>query len=432
MDIQTIADLLNEFVKAEAEILNNQDIKHPTTIGTMYEGLTAEILNKSMFQGLNLKVVKNSLIVGCNAEFDVLLVEGEGENIPYTDRFKYNPEQVIAVIQVKKNLYSKDIEEGYNNLKFLIDYFESIKPEIYMRSLFRDSFRHICRKDITTQKFNELSEIEELIFHTLKTEALLPVRIIWGYNGFSSEYNFRESFYDYLSKNVTTDFSNKIGGFGPHNFPNLIICGDYSMFKNNAMPFIVPVQEDGWWPFYASSSYNPTYFFLELIWTRLTYKFECIPSEIFGDDLSMEPANRFLDCRVKKIGDQQGWEYNNILISDKNLKANTEVVEWQPSVLDQIQYIVINELCRNGEIDLNSNVNFETFITESGIYNSLVDFIITLQTTGLVFVENNKLKLLTDKCQCAIMPNGKYVAGENKSGRFTNWIMKEINRQKEE
>jgi hypothetical protein len=429
MDISTIADLINEFVLAEKEILNKQDIRHPTTIGTMYEGLTAEVLNKSIFKGLNLRVVKNSFILGCDTEFDVLLVEGEGENIPYTDRFKYKPEQVISVIQVKKNLYSKDIEKGYNNLKFLIDYFEPREPEKYVGRLFRDSFRHICRKDVTARKSGELSENEELLFHTLRIEAFLPVRIIWGYNGFVSEYNFRNSFYKYLSKNITTDINNKNGGFGPHNFPNLIICGQYSMFKNNGMPFMAPVQEENWWPFYASSSYNPTYYFLELIWTRLSYKFEQILGEIFGEDLSMEPASRFLDCRVQKLEGHQGWEYNNILISDKNLKANTEIAEWQPVEIDITQHVIISQLCENGEIALETDKDLESDVIEGG-YLSLTDFLEKLKATGLVHIENKKLKLLTDQCQCAILPSGKFVAGENKSGRFTNWLMKDIAKSK--
>ena len=78
----------------------------------MYEGLTAEVLNKSIFGDLNLKVVKNSFIVGCKTEFDVLLVEGDGEVIPYTERFYFRPEQVIAVIQVKKNLSQRILRKG--------------------------------------------------------------------------------------------------------------------------------------------------------------------------------------------------------------------------------------------------------------------------------------------------------------------------------
>lgn len=428
--ITTIADLLNEFVLAETEILNKQDIKHPTTIGTMFEGLTETVLKKSIFDRLGLKVIKNSFILGCDTEFDVLLVEGEGEQIPYTDRYKYKPEQVIAVIQVKKNLYSKDIEAGFNNLQFLIDYFEPKQPEKFVGQLFRDGFRAICKKDVTAKRARELSANEELIFHTLRVEAFLPVRIIWGYNGFASEFNFRQSFIEYLSKNLTTDMNNKIGGFGPHNFPNLIICGQYSMIKQNGMPFGCPMQEENWWPFYTSSSYNPTNFFLEAIWTRLSYKFEQLPNDIFGEDLNMEPANRFLDCRLKEYNGNQGWEYNYFNISDKSLKEHTETAEWKPVEVDKKQHVVINEVGQKGEIDLSADLELEKFVVEDSDYNSLTDFLEKLKLTGLVFIENNKLKLLTDECECVFLPNGKVVAGENKSGRLTNWVMREIEKLK--
>ncbi|MGJ1269525.1 DUF6602 domain-containing protein [Sphingobacterium spiritivorum] len=427
--IDTVADLIHEFVSAEKEILNEQNIKHPTTIGAMFEGLTAEVLNKSIFGALNLKVVTNSFIVGCKTEFDVMLVEGEGEAIPYTDRFKLRPEQVIVIIQVKKNLYSKDIEEGYDNLKFLYDYYEDKKSEKFALRMFRDSFKQICKKDLRTYNLDGASENEEGIYHALWADTILPIRIIWGYNGFSNEYNFRESFGNYLLDKRSTGPDNMIGGFGPQNFPNLIICGKYSMFKGNAMPFISPVQGDNWWPFYVSSSHKPAYFFLETIWSRLSYRFE-LSNDIFGEDLKMQPTNRFLDCRVQTLDELKGWEYNHIVISDKKLKANKESLDWQPAILDRTQHFVIMMLCKKGEINLETDKNLENFVVEGG-YTSLVDFIEKLTATGLVYIENLQLKLLTDYCQCVILPDGRFVAGENKSGRLTTWVNKELVKYKE-
>lgn len=426
--IDTVADLIREFVSVEKEILNQLDIKHPTTIGAMYEGLTAEVLNKSIFGSLNLKVVKNSFIIGCKTEFDVLLVEGDGKKIPYTDRYNYRPEQVVAIIQVKKNLYAKDIAEGYDNLKFLIDYYDDSSPEKYIRWMFRDSFKQICKKDLISYKLDDISDNEEGIYHTLWADTILPVRIIWGYNGFSSEYKFRDSFYNYLFDKRSTGSGNMIAGFGPHNFPNLIICGKYAMFKNNAMPFVAPVDSDGWWPFYVSSSHNPAYFFLEMIWTRLSYRYE-LSSEIFGEDLTMEPATRFLDCRVQTLSDLKGWEYNSRVISDKELKANKESLQWQPVILDQTQHMIIAELCNRCEINLDIDKDLEKFVIE-GNYLSIDIFLEKLIETGLVYIENKKLRLLTDQCQCVILPDGRTVAGENKSGRLTNWVIKEIEKIK--
>jgi len=44
--IKTVADFLNHLREKENEALKKQDIKHPPTIGDMYEGLTKQILIK--------------------------------------------------------------------------------------------------------------------------------------------------------------------------------------------------------------------------------------------------------------------------------------------------------------------------------------------------------------------------------------------------
>lgn len=45
MDINTVADLLQELAKAENERLKEIDVEHRPTIGDMYEGLTEDLLN---------------------------------------------------------------------------------------------------------------------------------------------------------------------------------------------------------------------------------------------------------------------------------------------------------------------------------------------------------------------------------------------------
>ena len=429
--INTISDLLNEFLKAETDILNNQDIKHPTTIGTMFEGLTESILSKAIFKNLNLKIVKNSFIIGCNTEFDVLLVDGKGEKIPYTDRYKFQPAEVIAIIQVKKNLYSEDIKDAYSNLQFLIDYYNPKKLENYKIRLLRDGFRSITRKDLSIIKNNNYSIQEEGIYHSLKTEVVLPVRIVWGYNGFKSEYNLRESFVNYLGQNISENRENIKHGFGPHNFPNLIICRQYSLNKINGNPFGYPIDKNNWWSFYASSSYNPVFFLLETIWTRLSYKYEFLPTDIFGDDLNIEPLKLYIDCRIKQFNqDLLGWEYNYREFKKDSLNKISEPVEWSPTFLDKEQYVIIQELCKDSVINVIEDKDLENFVTKDNNYKSLNDFLQKLKETGLVFIENNQLKLLTDNCQCVFLPDGRTIAGENKSGRLTNWVTKFMNDRK--
>ena len=132
----------------------------------------------------------------------------------------------------------------------------------------------------------------------------------------------------------------------------------------------------------------------------------------------MESATRFLDCRVQTLAELKGWEYNSRLISDKELKSNTGVLDWQPSTLDRTQCVcvcvcvcvlVIQQLCNRGEISLDTDKDLEPFVIK-GNYLSLNDFLEKLTATGLVYVENKKLKLLTDQCQCLILPDGRTVA----------------------
>src|SRR6218665_3386667 len=97
--IETIADLLKTLVEIEKEEIDARGIKHTPTIGNMYEGLTAEILSRALPKEVRLNIVRNSFILKENgsrsAEMDVMLIEGEGKLIPYSQgQFDVNFEQV--------------------------------------------------------------------------------------------------------------------------------------------------------------------------------------------------------------------------------------------------------------------------------------------------------------------------------------------------
>ena len=88
--IKTVSDLLLSLKSREQELLKQYDIvKHPGIIGDMYEGLTKEVLSKSVFEGLNIQIragkIKNSKNE-FSGEIDCMIVVGEGESIPYTDK----------------------------------------------------------------------------------------------------------------------------------------------------------------------------------------------------------------------------------------------------------------------------------------------------------------------------------------------------------
>lgn len=419
--IDTLSDLLDAFVDSQNKVLDAQNIKHPTTIGTMYEGLSKDVLQSVLFKGIDLRVITNSFIKGCDTEFDVMIVEGEGEQIPHTDRFWYPANQVLVVVQVKKTLYGKDLKDSFANLQFIVDQYNDVKPEPWMNKMFVDSLRCVCGKTLDAYMKNDLNLYEDTVSQSLRRESYLPLRIVWGYNGFSSEHSLRESFIQFLRENLSTE-DKKIKGFGPNNFPNLIICDDYTILKMDGMPFIAPLDNKGWWTFLATSHFNKMRFLLESLWTRLSYKYS-LPQDIFGEDLQKEPATVFLRIRYKRNESTEGWEYDYWPASEKQLNDNYEVEEWKPVEIDQVQFSVLQVMRRKGQVNWAEDKELHEYVIKEG-YSSIEDFLAKFCATRLVCCEGNYIKYLTDECVC-VCCGDKWYAADNKDNRLMNWVMKQ-------
>lgn len=423
--IDTISDLLLKLKDKEQELLKKYNIvKHPGIIGDMYEGLTKDILSKSIFNGLDIQVragkIKNSKNQ-FSGEIDCMIVIGEGEKIPYTDKYIYDSSKVIAVIQVKKKLFSKDIKDSYENLRTVIKVTEPRQGEQYHYRLLRDSWRLICKEELPLREnLIKISAEKQHLYHVLLMEAFYPSRIVWGYNGFKSEFSLRNHFADYLEENISTEENKGILGFGPLNFPNLIICDKYSLIKTNGIPFAHPLFDDSWWPFFVSSYENPVYFLLEIIWTRLHYMFG-ITSEIFGEDMTVDEMHGFLLCRYKETEKIKGWEYYCVPAPKDLLEKPLEHEKWKPTFVDETQFIILNQLCEKGVIDCKGDAELKGFVEKQGY--TLESFIESLKETGLVDITDQVLSLITEECICGIAPDGRYFAGDNKSGRVTRWTL---------
>jgi len=118
--IRTLAELLLQVKERESERLDAVDIKHAPTIGTMYEGLSKELLAQVIPGELNLQVVSGFLIDGqggMSGQIDCMLVEGEGERIPYTYDFNWHIKDLVAVFEIKKTLYAKDLADAFAHLR---------------------------------------------------------------------------------------------------------------------------------------------------------------------------------------------------------------------------------------------------------------------------------------------------------------------------
>lgn len=420
--IKTLADLLESIKHAEAEKLNELNIKHRPTIGNTYEGLTASLLQRALFTGLKLNVITNSFIKynsGMSMEFDIMVIEGEGQLIPYTKgQYQVSYEQVIAVIQVKKRITKNQLEESYKNLKNIYDILDDNNAPSHSINLFKDAYKSICGESIiegNTYRKNFSTSTNEQIFHMLKLESIMPARITFGYEGYSSEYSLREGFVKFLEDNAMKQ------GFAPINFPDLIINGDYSLFKANGMPYVGKLIGNQW-PFYLSDSSNAIHKMIELLWTRLTYRFN-LSSDIFDDDLQIEQANLYLRANIVNVSGMRGWNFEYTPLSNTDLQKKYEPQYWEPAKLTKEQFIVINHLCKEGSLKKNDLRRLLSSISND---NDEDEFVEGLLNTGLVNFNHNKLQLLTDMCQCVILPDGNYYAGENKAGLLTKWMEKKM------
>lgn len=420
--INTISDLLNNLKTKELELFEKYDIvKHPGIIGDMFEGLTKDILEKSIFDGLNLSV-KAGKIRNVNGELsgeiDCMLVIGDGEKIPYTDKHIYDYKKVIAVFQVKKNLYSKDIKDSYENLKSVLDIADLDNCEPYQMKILRDTWRLMFREELPPRAdLDSLPKEKQMVYHVLLLEAYHPARIVWGYNGFKSELSFRESYYKYLEQNLSTIDEKKLG-FGPLNFPNLIICDKYSMVKSNGIPFVYPVDETLWWPLYLSVEGNPVYYLLEIIWTRLDYMFK-LPSEIFGEDLTIDQMHGFINAIYREKDGMQGWEYMYLPYTDKELKVEAIPTDWEPVFLTKLQFIFTNIIGEGFAIE-----NIDDFL--SGEEISKDEFLQSLRNTGLFNIGKTEINFITENCISGIDLKGRYYAGDDKTGRLSRWLINQM------
>lgn len=426
MDIYSLSDLLYALAKQENEVLKSYGIQHRPTIGNQYEGLTAEILNKSIFGDLHLIVARNSFIEGSNTEYDIILADGNGMSVKYSERqFIFKPQQVLAVIQVKKNLYGAEVKDSYENLATIAPLYYGKPTEEYVCKWATTSVRNSLGKHISAYKKGELNIDEEYLYHTLVTEPQIPVRIVLGYNGYSSETNFRKGIVEYLETCKTTANERK-NGYGPNDMPNLIVCEGFSCVKITGAPFcpIYDSSNGGWWNLLGTSSYNPMYFKSETIWTKLSYKFQ-LPSFIFGKDLKTPCLSSLLDAKIHvDNGIPIGWDYDYNFMTAQELSQNNIIEEWKPVEIDKVQWVILGELGEKGSVCIKDNKELECFVIQEG-YSDLNDFIDKLLATRLVTIDSDNLRLLTYKCD-RVCVKGKWYAAENVTGRLTNWAMTQI------
>ncbi|MCC0578391.1 DUF6602 domain-containing protein [Streptomyces californicus] len=426
--IRTVADLLLGIIKHELPKLDSAPVRHAPTIGDMYEGLSSEVLSRALPDGLGLRVVSgfacddHSRLSG---QIDCMIVRGDGEKLPYVESYVWHVKDIIAVIEVKKNLHSAELRDAVAHLGTV----SSIERPYYQSDVGQSEYenRSVAPSARTFAemtgrvawdggRFATLAYEDDALLGALFLEQLSSVRVILGMHGFKSERAFRAAMVNCLETFIREE------GIGPTDFPQLIISGSYSLAKANGRPFMVPLV-DGWWSFYFSTPENPLRMLLEFIWTRLDEMYG-FGSQLWGEDLETEVGRALLGVRPTRYEGKDAWEARVFNLNDEDLTRIPTTEQWSPQFINLEEFILLERLCRGKEVR-SDDPEILSYLTDRGVsFDEVAD---RLVRTRLVARSRESLRLITKQCGMAILPTGDYVAAENSSGRLTRWIDRRIN-----
>jgi len=422
--IKSVAEFLEELSERESKKLAEYDIKHTVTIGSMYEGLTKHVLEHALPESLGLQIVDGFVHDGSgndSGQIDCMLVIGEGEPIPYVpSSFRWHVKDVVAVFEVKKSLYGGDLSDAFDHLNTVAarysNYIQntpdttSVNLDASLRNYAQVTGKIAPHPDDWIKMPKDL----HMILHSIMIDQLMPARIIFGYGGYQTEESLRKGFLDFISGKILTH------GYGVPSIPNIIIANGNSIVKANGHPWCSPIYEDGFWPILGSRNSNAIELMLEIIWTKLSY-IKTMP-ELFGEDLELEVFNSLLLARPQLDPDNAlrwGWVYHSLEASQKELDRSAKVSDWNPVFLTPSQNTILFQICQGEKIKITDR-DFIEYLSKQG--ESVSDFTEALIGTNLVALDGNLLQLTTFDCTMAILPDGRFVAGENNTGRLDRWI----------
>ena len=374
--IRTIADIIDLFRTSENARLKEYNLQHRPSIGDMYEGLAKEILAKTLPSGLNLQIVDGFIIDadGNNSpQIDCMLVKRIEEQIPYSSSVKCKIEDVVAIIEVKKNMHKAELSDAYLHFGFVNDFMGKAGIKVDKSFLQRAFFRITGKKVESQSDIEALPEAYQYLWHAFVVTYASPLKIILGYNGFASEQNLRDGYVEFLSEQG----QNGAKGFGWASFPHLIVDGKYSLLLTNGFPYSFTTSNKECCV-YASSKTNPIVHLMEFLWTKLTIS-ENI-TFIYDQDLEEENIVPFMFAELASNGTDLGWKYDCPKLSPE-MEERPEYIDWQPIEIDLNQHTLIAHLCNNEKLPLNGEF-FQGCVKESGISQS--EFIDDLRRKGLI------------------------------------------------
>ena len=350
--ITSFAQFLEQLQAREAAILAKEEVKHGPTIGDMYEGLARELIERAIPEKLNLKLV-DGFVVGVDGDYsqqtDAMLVMGtDGHRIPKTEKWAWPIKDVLAVFEVKKNLYAADLADSIKKMQSI-----SLQQKRLLETNIpvdlgpaEHAFARVIGRLPEPDEDENLVTAEGEIFRTIAHEQLAPIRVVFGFQGYADEAGLRTAFLDALEAVPN-------GIAGPGVLPNLIICRQNAILKLNGYPFVSRRAESGEWDLFGSTGKAPFGLLLELIWTRLSNQFNALfPVD---DSLQIESIAQLLTGTPSVKDGVRGWCLRAIELTKEQL-ADRTIEEWSPVAMTPDEMILFEIAMRRGGLKTDDNV----------------------------------------------------------------------------
>lgn len=381
--ITKASELLELFIKEETEKLAGFDMPHMPTLGSAYEEVTKQGIDKkfSIPKFLDLSVVSGFISVGGEMmpeQIDCMLVHGSGEEYGLTKQYIYEIENVLCIFEVKKTLGKKEYKDAIEHLagirkKFARNIEHRLINEEYEPDIFsaRRHFAQITGKTAPERYggIHSLPEDEGVLFYCLVQESLAPVSIIHGYDGYRTEKGLRTAFIDILEEKKLKDGS----GFGIPSIPSLVTSGQYALIKANGVPFLA-VRGKYEWVSVVSARHNVAKLILELVWSKISSFFGI--NMPWGDGLHMDNIEPLLISKAIRADEKVGWMYNTLELKERHLTREDDVF-WEPSPLTAAEVSAIQIMAMRGgylQMDdgMNDYLNRKYKISTEEVANSLI------------------------------------------------------------
>lgn len=348
------SELLALFIEEEKKKLDGVLMPHMPTLGSAYEEITKQGIDKEFVipKSLDLRVVKGFVEIAGKMlpeQIDCMLVEGDGRRYGITDQYIYDIDRILCVFEVKKTLNKADFSDALEHLgsirRKFAEYFEEnlrsgkFKPDI---SHARKSFAQITGRMAPMQYLgiHHLTKPEAILFYALVQEQNAPVTIVHGYDGYKTEAGLRSAFIDIIEERLKVSGQ----GLGIPSLPTLVTSNEFCLIKGNGHPYLAIRDEKSWVAFF-STRHNPARIILEILWAKIASHFNAkMP---YGLDLDMETIAPLLLAEPREVGDQVGWAYNSLERKEKSLKRD-EQVQWEPSKIGPAEVSAINIMAMQG------------------------------------------------------------------------------------